>query len=247
MFRAILGVLAFCLHLGGACANATVIKATFEGQTAGYLDQYGFFGPAGGIIPSGRASMTFIFDTALGGPDLDPLTGLKDARRGGTQSGLSNPLLSATFTAGGFSISQVTPNALVGLIDDPYFGKGFHISGHRSYVDPMLTNWTLFPQEIVANFWSDEISVPATLDTPFSVTNIGSLMGKPHSGSFADMLFARCSGTCLQIPLGLQIDSFRTEVVAAAVPLPASGLLLLASLGAAGFLRRKAGGPPRLK
>lgn len=234
--RKIMGAVGVSL-LSAMPATATVVQATFSGTVSSGTDALGLFGAAGGNLAQTSAQMSFRFDTSLGAPVSDPFA--VDGVWGGSMLGSATPMLDATVTIGGVSItSDATRFGYAALLADPSFGQSEQFQARGSAVAQGQT----YATQISALFYGPGFSLPLHLDAPYTLTNLAVMAGQPNSQVFGDASFTFCptTGNCLSTHPYFNWTNFSVApVVTAAVPLPASGLLLLAALGGAGAVRRQ--------
>lgn len=234
--RKIMGAVGVSL-LSAMPAMATVVQATFSGTVSSGTDALGLFGAAGGNLAQTSAQMSFRFDTSLGAPVSDPFA--VDGVWGGSMLGSATPMLDATVTIGGVSItSDATRFGYAALLADPSFGQSEQFQARGSAVAQGQT----YATQISALFYGPGFSLPLHLDAPYTLTNLAAMAGQPNSQVFGDASFTFCptTGNCLSTHPYFNWTNFSVApVVTAAVPLPASGLLLLAALGGAGAVRRQ--------
>jgi hypothetical protein len=234
--RKIMGAVGVSL-LSAMPAMATVVQATFSGTVSSGTDALGLFGAAGGNLAQTSAQMSFRFDTSLGAPVSDPFA--VDGVWGGSMLGSATPMLDATVTIGGVSItSDATRFGYAALLADPSFGQSEQFQARGSAVAQGQT----YATQISALFYGPGFSLPLHLDAPYTLTNLAAMAGQPNSQVFGDASFTFCptTGNCLSTHPYFNWTNFSVApVVTAAVPLPASGLLLVAALGGAGAVRRQ--------
>lgn len=234
--RKIMGAVGVSL-LSAMPAMATVVQATFSGTVSSGTDALGLFGAAGGNLAQTSAQMSFRFDTSLGAPVSDPFA--VDGVWGGSMLGSATPMLDATVTIGGVSItSDATRFGYAALLADPSFGQSEQFQARGSAVAQGQT----YATQISALFYGPGFSLPLHLDAPYTLTNLAAMAGQPNSQVFGDASFTFCptTGNCLGTHPYFNWTNFSVApVVTAAVPLPASGLLLVAALGGAGAVRRQ--------
>ena len=121
---------------------------------------------------------------------------------------------------------------------DPSFGQSEQFQARGSAVAQGQT----YATQISALFYGPGFSLPLHLDAPYTLTNLAAMAGQPNSQVFGDASFTFCptTGNCLSTHPYFNWTNFSVApVVTAAVPLPASGLLLVAALGGAGAVRRQ--------
>ena len=234
--RKIMGAVGVSL-LSAMPAMATVAQATFSGTVSSGTDALGLFGAAGGNLAQTSAQMSFRFDTSLGAPVSDPFA--VDGVWGGSMLGSATPMLDATVTIGGVSItSDATRFGYAALLADPSFGQSEQFQARGSAVAQGQT----YATQISALFYGPGFSLPLHLDAPYTLTNLAAMAGQPNSQVFGDASFTFCptTGNCLSSHPYFNWTNFSVApVVTAAVPLPASGLLLVAAVGGAGAVRRQ--------
>lgn len=234
--RKIMGAVGVSL-LSAMPATATVVQATFSGTVSSGTDALGLFGAAGGNLAQTSAQMSFRFDTSLGAPVSDPFA--VDGVWGGSMLGSATPMLDATVTIGGVSItSDATRFGYAALLADPSFGQSEQFQARGSAVAQGQT----YATQISALFYGPGFSLPLHLDAPYTLTNLAAMAGQPNSQVFGDASFTFCptTGNCLGTHPYFNWTNFSVApVVTAAVPLPASGLLLVAAVGGAGAVRRQ--------
>lgn len=234
--RKIMGAVGVSL-LSAMPAMATVVQATFSGTVSSGTDALGLFGAAGGNLAQTSAQMSFRFDTSLGAPVSDPFA--VDGVWGGSMLGSATPMLDATVTIGGVSItSDATRFGYAALLADPSFGQSEQFQARGSAVAQGQT----YATQISALFYGPGFSLPLHLDAPYTLTNLAAMAGQPNSQVFGDASFTFCptTGNCLSTHPYFNWTNFSVApVVTAAVPLPASGLLLVAAVGGAGAVRRQ--------
>ena len=234
--RKIMGAVGVSL-LSAMPVMATVVQATFSGTVSSGTDALGLFGAAGGNLAQTSAQMSFRFDTSLGAPVSDPFA--VDGVWGGSMLGSATPMLDATVTIGGVSItSDATRFGYAALLADPSFGQSEQFQARGSAVAQGQT----YATQISALFYGPGFSLPLHLDAPYTLTNLAAMAGQPNSQVFGDASFTFCptTGNCLSTHPYFNWTNFSVApVVTAAVPLPASGLLLVAALGGAGAVRRQ--------
>lgn len=234
--RKIMGAVGVSL-LSAMPAMATVVQATFSGTVSSGTDALGLFGAAGGNLAQTSAQMSFRFDTSLGAPVSDPFA--VDGVWGGSMLGSATPMLDATVTIGGVLItSDATRFGYAALLADPSFGQSEQFQARGSAVAQGQT----YATQISALFYGPGFSLPLHLDAPYTLTNLAAMAGQPNSQVFGDASFTFCptTGNCLSTHPYFNWTNFSVApVVTAAVPLPASGLLLVAALGGAGAVRRQ--------
>lgn len=234
--RKIMGAVGVSL-LSAMPAMATVVQATFSGTVSSGTDALGLFGAAGGNLAQTSAQMSFRFDTSLGAPVSDPFA--VDGVWGGSMLGSATPMLDATVTIGGVSItSDATRFGYAALLADPSFGQSEQFQARGSAVAQGQT----YATQISALFYGPGFSLPLHLDAPYTLTNLAAMAGQPNSQVFGDASFTFCptTGNCLGTHPYFNWTNFSVApVVTAAVPLPASGLLLVAAVGGAGAVRRQ--------
>ena len=234
--RKIMGAVGVSL-LSAMPAMATVVQATFSGTVSSGTDALGLFGAAGGNLAQTSAQMSFRFDTSLGAPVSDPFA--VDGVCGGSMLGSATPMLDATVTIGGVSItSDATRFGYAALLADPSFGQSEQFQARGSAVAQGQT----YATQISALFYGPGFSLPLHLDAPYTLTNLAAMAGQPNSQVFGDASFTFCptTGNCLGTHPYFNWTNFSVApVVTAAVPLPASGLLLVAAVGGAGAVRRQ--------
>ncbi|HQY42862.1 MAG TPA: VPLPA-CTERM sorting domain-containing protein [Paracoccaceae bacterium] len=227
------------LSIAGSAAEATVLQATYSGQIQTLSDYFGFFGTPGSTISGGAASFSFIYDTDLGAPAS--ATSLRDALWGGPHFGAPSPVTSVSVSMGGKTVSANGTYSLLGFNDDPTGGQGFYLTGGTSETDPLYTSGTLFLSNYIANFHAPGVSVPASIETPFQITDIDSLSGQTDAVAFVSLIFTQCISQtfyCTSQYLHLSLEEIRTEVVMSPVPLPAAGGFLAGAVGFLGLARR---------
>ena len=234
--RKIMGAVGVSL-LSAMPAMATVVQATFSGTVSSGTDALGLFGAAGGNLAQTSAQMSFRFDTSLGAPVSDPFA--VDGVWGGSMLGSATPILDSTVTIGSVSIaSDATRFGYAALLADPSFGQSEQFQARGSAVAQGQT----YATQISALFYGPGFSLPLHLDAPYTLTNLAAMAGQPNSQVFGDASFTFCptTGNCLSTHPYFNWTNFSVApVVTAAVPLPASGLLLVAALGGAGAVRRQ--------
>lgn len=223
------------LSLMAQSADATVINATFAGEAMAVQDGLGLFS---GTATSGAASMSFLYDTELGTPLIFPeMTG---GLHGGPYLGTTSPVTSASISLNGVTATASSAYSMVAMLEHnpgSTVPNGIRIGGDTTYADPEPPVGTLFLKQFNATFWANSISAPTSVAVPFSVPDIKSLWGQPGTGWSAQLIFSRCTFAmviCQDTSVSISVESFRSEIVAAPVPLPASAALLLTTLGMGG-------------
>jgi len=224
--------------ISAAPATATVVQATFSGTVSFGTDALGLFGATGGNLAQSSAQVVFRFDTALGTPVSDPF--VVDGVWGGTMIGSATPMLDATVTIGGVSItSDATRLGYAALLADPSFGQSEQFQARGTAT---MTQGQTVATQFNALFYGPGFSLPSQLDAPYTLTNLAAMAGQLNSQVFGDATFSLCptSGGCISSHPFFNWTSFSVApVVTAAVPLPASGLFLVAALGGVGAVRRR--------
>ena len=226
------------VFLSAMPAAATVVQATFKGTVSFGTDMLGLWGVAGGDLAQKSADLTFLFDTALGTPVNGPY--VRHGVWGGTLIGATTPVLSSTVKIGGVTISSdASYFGYAALLSDPTFGQSEQFQARGTATGSMGQSYTT---QINAFFYGPGLNLPARLDTPYSLASLAAMAGQPNSHVYGNASFSFCPtvGNCFGSHPSFNWTSFSVApIMTAAVPLPASGLLLLAAVGGAGAVRRQ--------
>ncbi|HQY42863.1 MAG TPA: hypothetical protein PK450_01700 [Paracoccaceae bacterium] len=239
MLKAALGAILLSLPLS---AEAAVIEATFTGHLYTGADGLGLLGAPSQLQAGLPVVTTFRYDTTLGITPASPIFGA--GLEGGQTLGVPSPVIFSSITVGQTTLlGQNSEYSIVGMIDDPALGHGMVVGGTSTYQRvPQAGTYAT----IAAQFYGQGISVPSSIDVPFSMAGLMALnVQGGTSRATGSFQFENCVAAyqCGYTIGGFFIDDFRSQILPAAVPLPASGGLLLAALGAGGALRRKKAAP----
>ncbi len=237
------GLLAAAILTGAGAAEAALVTVTFSG-TVTYSDDYtGEFGRVGGdgqVYNGMTATSVYVFDSALGDRTTGPTY---DVVSGGSLSGLSNPIISATFSLNNVSQTvdpgragqarvndnpgNLPPFGVLFLQQDSVFDIGGPLELFRS-----MTNQIILPT-----------GGSTSLETSFSATTLAGFEGSSF-GQFFDA--AQMGGNVLRSTfIQYQVTGVTLEGVAqaptggGAVPEPASWALMIAGFGLAGAALRR--------
>jgi len=220
--------LALALPLGG---QAKTMQAVYEGTVQGGTDQGGVFGLGPDAALGGLAfTLTSVFDTSVGLREtgFDEL-GFHDQLTGGAWNGLADPYRFARLTINGVSHAIGTGNtSLTSLARDDRRGLTWFyqdLSGVTSG-NPATGSY--------AGGWVNMLLAAVEIHPDLDTGRTLALLD-PAGGSFEVFSHDPATGIKDRAFGYLEVESFRL----AAVPLPASGLLLLVSLAGAGMLRRR--------
>lgn len=226
------------LLIAGGAAEAAVLQATYSGQIQAFSDTFGFFGTPGSTISGGAADFSFVYDTDLGVSVSD--FPLRDALLGGAYFGVPSPVTSVSVTLGGKTVSANSSFSRLGVYDDQTGVQGFYVAGSTADTDPLYTSGALFISDYIANFHAPGIVMPASIATPFHLTDLDMLSGQAGAVSFVSMILTQCISQtfyCRNQYLRLSLEEIRTEIVMSPVPLPAAGGFLASAIGALSLAR----------
>jgi hypothetical protein len=227
-------------------ASAATMQAVYTGTTnGGGYDTTGYFGlgslPVQGMntpLIGKSFTLTVQYDTSLG--NLTTYPGLGEALTGGSSSNVLSPIVFASFTMNG--ITAMFSGATNGRVTafDSSLDSSFSTFGNQRTYDPVTQ------YQSTASFQTTILDLPGVLPTsvtsPFRWQPGSQFM---FSYGFGDIVFSAYDGltgqTVLDTSIGFNItDASIAFVSPAAVPLPASALLLVTAVaGMAGVRRRK--------
>ena len=228
-----LKILAFVLALAGqtATAQAAIMEMIYGGTVRNTVDYTGFFGAGvgGGVLDGKSFTARFVYDTLTG---LTQTTLSRTDLYGGTAYSAASPFVSGVMTINGISIDLLVKERFIGThTSGP--------SGSSAYVLAEKLGVTRSPVHSFVDITVNAAAggVPLGFATPFSVTPLTS------TGSFSTFEGNPQGGFLYRADGQITVSSLVVrEVAVSAVPVPASGLMMLGLLGGIAALRRRWGG-----
>jgi hypothetical protein len=238
MFKTI-AIAAACV-VGSGAAEAAVMQATWTGTVFSGTDATNYWGTGNTDIAGQKFSLVFVYDTSLGGRQTVP--GGYDRVFGGKSfGGGPSPVQSVQFTIGHLSAS-FAGNDSGDILTEPaatgrnYFTISAADTGFRQNGDVFQN----FINGIFYDFGQNPHFSPDLVDTPFSVSGLAQDCNSSFCGGFLLSEQVPFVGNYNYFTTGLlAVDSIDVRYAApAAVPLPASALLLAGAFAAAAGVRR---------
>lgn len=235
MFKEFLGAAALTATLTLAHgAGAATMQATLTGTVYSSYDLTGLFGAAGGTLDGLGFSLTYVYDTALGGRYTSP--GSQDQVYGGTSYNVANPTISARLSIAGNSQS------VGGSYSSVYSLCNIGTCGADQY-DASVSDFLVQPDgsfsynTLSAYLFDYRDFLPDSLDTAFRVANLANSL--QQGGYFQFLTYDAATQSYPVYTTGyLMLNSLSvSQVGVAPVPLPASALMLLAGTGGLGALK----------
>lgn len=216
------GILAF-----SAPAFAVTMKAVYEGTVYNSFDIFDLFEQNGASLNGLSYTLTYIYDAAT--PGALPFTSsAQNSIVGGTAIGNINPVQSATLVIGGHT--EVINSNFYGVATN--YNDGSTAYGNH-YMQNMFNDGTTeVANWIQAIAYDSSLTVPLDLDTSY-------VIAAAMLGSSGDFRFRHYDiGTDLHTTFasGHLVATSLTITSLEAVPLPAALPMLVAGLGAMGFM-----------
>jgi hypothetical protein len=222
--------------LGAGAADAATLRAVFTGTVidGSGFDVSGLFGPPGGSLDGLTATLTFVYDPAVGLLDAGP----PQAVQGGLAHGAPDPTLSATLTIGAHSLQfggdDVSDYATCAR---PDCGE----DAFQAYAQDSATGAdgkASFGYLQATLFRDAAAALPGRLDRPFRLDDLSDAL--VAQGEF--YFYSGTAAADAHVTYGsLALDSLAVERVddPPEVPLPAPALLLGGALALLATRRRR--------
>ncbi len=212
-------------------ASAVTMSAEYTGTVVSSYDQTDTFGAGIGSSLDGMAySLVFLYDTPAGylnsGPNFVQ-------QLGSEMLGFENPMISATITINGVSLSVSPTDSSNYRYDDGYTAYAQDNAGY--YFNDMVTIVSQYVSDI---FYSVTGFIPPDFSLPFAVAGglgNGGIFSFQEFDNNTGVFFTNVSGSLIVETLTVT----RVGDVLPPVPLPASLPLLLVALGGIAALRRR--------
>lgn len=223
----------FALVAQTTALQAAIMQMQYQGTVRNTIDYSGLFGfgIGSGVFDGKSFAATFVYDSSVGARDT---TGSREDLYGGTAYGAASPFISGIFTVNGVSVDILVNQRFISTHTSSGIGSSAFILAEKlGVVGSPVHSFIDMTVNAAAGV------VPLGHAAPYLVNPISStgafsfFQGRPLEAGF----LYRVDG---QITVSSLIVS---EYVVSAVPLPASGLMLLGSLaGVAAWRRRRRAG-----
>lgn len=230
--------LAAAMSVAAVTAEAATMKATWTGTVSSSYTQGGDFGAEGSELDGQNFTLTYVFDTDLGYRYTDP--GRVDYTYGGSYYYYydeESPVLSTTLTIGGHAreLMRGTSNDFgqIYVSDDSYYSYDQYYTYSEHYSSEQDGSYESSYVSAYVYQYAEFIGAD-NLEQAFSVD---SFAGAYFSGYFSLYRYDAATGSYSSSYGSLTPETLTVSV--AAVPLPASGLALLAALGGLVAIRRR--------
>jgi hypothetical protein len=139
-----------------APASAKIVTLTYDARMVDGLDDLGLFGPVGGDLTGDVVQAVFKFDTVLGVrgplPASPPTPAATDSVIGGSNIGVASPLVSATITVNGVTLTIAGDFAAAAATSTGNYVLSEAVDQDLNFLDAV----------------NESPDAPASLDTPFS-------------------------------------------------------------------------------
>ena len=156
MGRYLLAAFVAALMIGAAApASAKIVTFIYDARMVDGLDDLGLFGPVGGDLTGDFVRAVFEFDTVLGLrgplPASPPTPAATDSVIGGSNIGIPSPLVSATITVNGVTITIGGDLAAAAATSTGNYVLSEAVGQNLNFLDAV----------------NEAPDAPASLDTPF--------------------------------------------------------------------------------
>ena len=157
-----LGAAAVLAALGLASpASATLVDVTYWGTVFAGYDQTGVFGSPGADLTGNSYVAHYVFDTTQGFTYSSPT---QNYVIGGTGYGVASPLVSASVTVGGQTVTIAGDVAeIAGYNDGSSFSQQFHYAG--LFTNDGITEVDNYSENSIYNYGD---AIPSSLTGPFT-------------------------------------------------------------------------------
>jgi hypothetical protein len=201
-------------------AQAAIHTVTITGVVDSGYDQTGIFGVPDAVLSGLAFTSVYKYDTSLGQRFVDP--GVSDNLQGGTNFGISNPVIAASITIAGLKLDYLA--TYVGVANSNS-GSFTMVSYDQDSSDPAL-----FQQHALYNIVELD-GLPVGLDIYLPTTAVGGI------GLFDLVISENATGTTSLNTYGWLTN--QTLTVSGGVPEPQSWELMILGFGMVGATLRR--------
>jgi PEP-CTERM motif len=232
----VLGAAAIVAALGFAApAAATLVGVTYWGTVFDGYDVTGVFGTAGANLDGDSYVAHYVFDTTQGDTYS---SATYNYAYGGSAYGVASPLVSASVTINGNSVSIVGDYyAQIDGYNDGGFSEQFHLAEH--YTNDGITVTNNYNDDSI---WSNSGAIPSSLTKPFTY-NVA-----PGDGTYSYVLISTYDYATGNYDTYTYADASLTRLTVGpvgSVPEPSTWAMMMLGFAGLGFAawRRTSKGP----
>ena len=226
-FKVLAVVLALAAQTAGA--RAAIMEMLYQGTVRNTIDYSGMFGAGigAGVLDGKAFSASFLYDSDTG---LTATNATQNDLYGGTAYGAASPFVSGVMTINGISIALQVKQRFIATHTSASYGSSAFVLAEKLGVTGSPVHSFI---DITVNAAAG--AIPLGFGTPYAATPVTStgafsfFQGNPFASGF----LYRADG---QITVSSVLVR---QYVPAAVPLPATGVMLLGAIAGIAALRRR--------